>query len=71
MRNRKYSSLDVTTVSKAVIRASTSSRFEIVVPFFMRGAVWLKHTLPYIVNPLVGSSFRKFLPKNNGPLAED
>jgi short-subunit dehydrogenase len=71
MRNRKYSSLDVTTVSKAVIRASTSSRFEIVVPFFMRPPPWLKHTLPYIVNPLVGSSFRKFLPKNNGPLAED
>lgn len=71
MRNRKYSSLDVTTVSKAVIKASTSSRIEIVVPFFMCGAVWLKHTLPYIVNPLVGSSFRKFLPKNNDPLTED
>jgi uncharacterized protein len=71
MRNRKYSSLDVRAVSKAVIRASTSSRFEIVVPFFMRGAVWLKHTLPYVVNPLVGRSFRKFLPSNHDPLDDE
>jgi uncharacterized protein len=71
LRNRQYSSLDVTVVSKAVIRASTSPRFEIVVPFFMRGAVWLKHTLPYVVNPIVGRSFRKFLQLNHDPLGED
>jgi short-subunit dehydrogenase len=65
MGTRQYSSLDVTAVSKAVIRASTSPRFEIVVPFFMRGAVWLKHTLPYVVNPIVGRSFRKFLQSNH------
>ncbi len=71
MRNRQYSSLDVKAVSKAVIRASTSPRLEIVVPFFMRGAVWLKHTLPYLVNPIVGRSFRKFLQSNHDPLGED
>jgi uncharacterized protein len=60
----KYS-MDAGKVSKAVIRASTSPRFEIVVPFFMRGAVWLKHTIPYIVNPIVGSSFRKVMQIDN------
>jgi uncharacterized protein len=69
-RNKQYS-LDVTAVSKAVIRASNSSRFEIVVPFFMRGAVWLKHTVPYVVNPIVGSSFRKFLQLNHDPVREN
>jgi short-subunit dehydrogenase len=71
MRNRQYSSLNVKTVSKAVIRASTSPRLEIVVPFFMRGAVWLKHTLPYVVNPIVGRSFRKFLQSNHNPLGKN
>jgi short-subunit dehydrogenase len=58
-------SMDARTVSKAVIRASASPRFEIVVPFFMRGAVWLKHTIPYVVNPIVGSSFRKVMQLDN------
>ena len=49
--NMRYS-LDATTVSKSVLKASTSRRFEIVVPFFMRGAIWLKHTIPYITNPI-------------------
>ena len=56
--NMRYS-LDATTVSKAVLKASTSHRFEIVVPFFMRGAVWLKHTIPYVTNPIVAKSFRR------------
>jgi uncharacterized protein len=56
--NMRYS-LDAATVSKSVLKASTSHRFEIVVPFFMRGAIWLKHTIPYITNPIVGKSFRK------------
>jgi len=71
MGNRQYLSLDVEAVSKAVIRASTSPRLEIVIPFFMRGAIWLKHTLPYVVNPIVGRSFRKFLQSNHDPLSED
>jgi len=62
--NMRYS-LDATTVSKAVLKASTSHRFEIVVPFFMRGAVWLKHTIPYITNPIVAKSFRRMIELDN------
>jgi len=58
-------SLDATTVSKSVLKASTSHRFEIVVPFFMRGAIWLKHTIPYITNPLIGKSFKRMMDLDN------
>ena len=62
--NMRYS-LDATTVSKSVLKASTSHRFEIVVPFFMRGAIWLKHTIPFVTNPIVGKSFRRMMDLNN------
>jgi len=62
--NMRYS-LDVTTVSKSVLKASTSHRFEIVVPFFMRGAIWLKHTIPYVTNPIVGKSFSRMMDLDN------
>jgi len=62
--NMRYS-LDATTVSKSVLTASTSHRFEIVVPFFMRGAIWLKHTIPFVTNPIVGKSFRRMMDLNN------
>jgi uncharacterized protein len=62
--NMRYS-LDATTVSKSVLKASTSHRFEIVVPFFMRGAIWLKHTIPYITNPLIGKSFKRMMDLDN------
>src|SRR5580765_5877028 len=62
--NMRYS-LDATTVSKAVLNASTSHRFEIVVPFFMRGAIWLKHTIPYVTNPIVSKSFRRMMVDND------
>ena len=62
--NTRYS-LDATTVSKSVLKASTSRRFEIVVPFFMRGAIWLKHTIPYVTNPIVSKSFRKMMDLDN------
>ena len=62
--NMRYS-LDATTVSKAVLNASTSHRFEIVVPFFMRGAVWLKHTIPYVTNPIIAKSFRRMYELDN------
>jgi uncharacterized protein len=62
--NTRYS-LDVTTVSRSVLKASTSDRFEIVVPFFMRGAIWLKHTIPYVTNPIVGKSFRRMIDLDN------
>jgi uncharacterized protein len=60
-KNKEHFYLDPTTVSRAIIRASNSKRVEIVVPFYMRGGVWLKQTLPYLVNPIVGNYFRKML----------
>ncbi len=59
----KYSatSLNSKTVAKAILKASNSSRLEIIVPSVVRGAVWLKHTFPYLINPILGSSFRKQL----------
>ncbi len=65
----KYSptSLNATTVARAILRASNSSRLEIIVPSIVRGAVWMKHTFPYIINPIVGSAFNKQLDsKSNG-----
>jgi hypothetical protein len=57
----KYSptSLSARTVAKAVVSAATSSRLEIIVPPIVRGAVWAKHTIPFIINPIIGRSFRK------------
>jgi len=57
----KYSptSLSADTVAKAVVKAANSSRLEIIVPSVMRGAVWAKHTFPYLINPILGSAFRK------------
>ena len=48
-----------------MLRASNSHRFEIVVPFFMRGAIWLKHTIPYVTNPIVGKSFSRMMDLDN------
>ncbi|HEY7226918.1 MAG TPA: SDR family NAD(P)-dependent oxidoreductase, partial [Nitrososphaeraceae archaeon] len=60
-KNKEHFYLDPSSVSRAIIRASNSKRLEIVVPFYMRGGVWLKQTIPYLVNPIVGTSFRKML----------
>lgn len=59
----KYSptSLSAQTVAKAILRAASSPRLEIIVPSVVRGAVWLKHTFPYLINPILGSAFRKNL----------
>ncbi|MFQ5940601.1 MAG: SDR family NAD(P)-dependent oxidoreductase [Nitrososphaerales archaeon] len=51
--------LSASQVSKAILRASNSKRLEIIVPFYVRGAVWLMHTLPYVTNPIVGAAFRR------------
>jgi uncharacterized protein len=51
--------LEPKTVSKAILAAANSPRLEIIVPFYIRAAVWIKHTLPYIINPMVGALFRK------------
>lgn len=48
-------------VSKAILAAANSPRLEIIVPFYVRGAVWLKQTLPYIVQPIVGAISRQKL----------
>ncbi|MGQ0605965.1 MAG: SDR family oxidoreductase [Candidatus Nitrosotenuis sp.] len=57
----KYSptSLDAKTVAKAIITASESSRLEIIVPSIVRIGVWLKHTMPFVINPIMGAAFRK------------
>ena len=59
----KYSptSLDPKTVAKAVLKAANSSRLEIIVPSVVRIAVWMKHTFPFFINPIMGKSFKKQL----------
>jgi len=63
----KYSptALSAETVAKAVVKAANSSRLEIIVPPVVRGAVWAKQTFPYIINPIIGSAFKKQLEKLN------
>ncbi|GFN40691.1 MAG: SDR family NAD(P)-dependent oxidoreductase [Marine Group I thaumarchaeote] len=57
----KYSptSLSSKTVAKAVIKAASSSRLEIIVPPFVRVAVWAKQTFPYLINPILTSIFKQ------------
>src|SRR5215831_13114130 len=55
--------LEPRTVSKAILAAANSPRLEIIVPFYVRAGVWFKHTLPYVVIPLVGAHFRRQLNK--------
>ena len=59
----KYSptSLSSTTVAKTILRAANSPRLEIIVPSVVRGAVWMKNTFPYFINPILGKSFKKQL----------
>lgn len=52
-------SLDAKTVAKTIISASESPRLEIIVPGIVRIGVWLKHTIPFIINPIMGTAFRK------------
>ena len=51
--------LDPKTVSKSILKAAYSKKLEIVVPFFVRSAVWLKQTFPYLINPIVSSAFKE------------
>lgn len=57
----KYSptALSAKTVAKAIVSAASSSRLEIIVPPAIRCAVWVKQTFPYVINPILGSMFRK------------
>jgi len=61
MPKHSVTSLSSESVAKAILKAANSSRLEIIVPSFMRGAVWAKHTFPYLINPIIGSSFKKQL----------
>jgi len=54
-------SLSSETVSKAILKAANSPRLEIIVPSVVRGAVWMKNTFPYFINPILGKSFKKQL----------
>ena len=58
-------SLSSETVAKTIIKASNSSRLEIVVPSVARAGIWFKQTFPYLINPIIGNAFRKQLAKRN------
>ncbi|MFZ0648412.1 MAG: hypothetical protein WAM27_09340, partial [Nitrososphaeraceae archaeon] len=56
--------LKTNTVSNAVLAAANSHRLEIIVPFYMRAGVWLKHTIPFLINPMIGFLFRRELSRS-------
>ena len=56
--------LKTNTVSNAVLAAANSHRLEIIVPFYMRAGVWLKHTIPFLINPMIGFIFRRELSRS-------
>ena len=60
-RMPKYSpmSLSPGAVAGAILRAAASPRLEIIVPSAVRIAVWLKHTFPYVMNPVLGRFFKR------------
>lgn len=61
----KYSptALSAETVARAVVSAASSRRLEVIVPSVVRLAVWAKHTIPYVINPIIGAAFRRQLKK--------
>jgi short-subunit dehydrogenase len=56
--------LKTNTVSNAVLAAANSHRLEIIVPFYIRAGVWLKHTIPFLINPMIGFIFRRELSRS-------
>jgi len=54
-------SLSSKTVAKAILKAANSPRLEIIVPSLVRGAVWMKNTFPFFINPILGKIFKKQL----------
>jgi len=58
-------SLSSETVANAIIKAADSPRLEIVVPSFVRIGIWFKQTFPFLINPIIGSTFRKQLDKRD------
>ena len=59
MPKHSPTSLNPKTVAKAILAASESPRLEIIVPNIVRIGVWLKHTIPFVINPIMGTAFRK------------
>ena len=59
----KYSrtSLSPKKVAKTILRASNSSKLEIIVPSVARVVVWAKSNFPFLVSSLLGKSFKKQL----------
>ena len=64
MPKNSSTSISSESVAKAIIKAANSSKLEIIVPSIVRGAIWAKHTFPYLINPIVSSSFKKQLESN-------
>ena len=58
-------SLSAETVANAIIKASDSSKLEIVVPSYVRIGIWFKKTFPFLINPIIGNRFRKQLDKRD------
>jgi len=58
-------SLSAETVANAIIKASDSSKLEIVVPSYVRIGIWFKQTFPFLINPIIGNRFRKQLDKRD------
>ena len=58
-------SLNAETVANAIIKASDSSKLEIVVPSYVRIGIWFKQTFPFLINPIIGNRFRKQLDKRD------
>ena len=58
-RRLAAAALSPETVAKAVVRASSSPRLEIIVPQIVRAAVWSKQTFPYLAGPVIGSAFSR------------
>jgi len=56
----KYSPISISdkTVAKAILRAANSPRLEIIVPATARGVIWIKSSLPYLINPILSFAFR-------------
>ena len=63
---RSAPALSPEAVARAVVRASSSPRLEIIVPQIVRAAVWSKQTFPYLVGPVIGSAFSRTM-KRAGP----
>ena len=64
-KNATGISLSPETVAKAVVKAASSSRLEIIVPSIARAGIWAKQMFPFFVNPIIGNTFRKQLAKRD------